>query len=294
MKKTKILIMLAVVLVAVTSLSISGCIPTAKYEMTVELSEPFESGGQFATKTHNGEIKVAGGETEKCDITAKITARANTEEDAKKLAEQVKIKFERSGDKLTAKIEKPNIIDNKYIGVSFDITLPKQTRLDLVTHNGAVNINQIEGDIEAHTHNGAVHADGIKGSVVLTTHNGEIKCDGVLGDVKLQTHNGPISCNGVTGNVELTTHNGSAEVVYFADAAPAVNASLTTHNGGLELKAPNELSAKIEAHTHNGSVHTDIPITVVGKVSKKNLVGTIGSGEGKLYLKTHNGSINIK
>ena len=126
MKKTKILIISAAVLVAVSSLGINGCIPTAKYEMTVELSEPFASGGQFATKTHNGEIKVTGAETEKCDITAKITAKANTTEEAKKLAEQVKIKFERSGDKLTAKIEKPKILDNKYIGVSFNITLPKQ------------------------------------------------------------------------------------------------------------------------------------------------------------------------
>ncbi len=286
--------MLALVLVAATSLSMSGCIPTAKYEMIVELSEPLEPGGQFATKTHNGEIKVTGAETEKCDITAKITARADTTENAKKLAEQVKIKFERSGDKLTAKIEKPKVIDNKYVGVSFDITLPKQTGLDLITHNGAVIINQIDGDIEARTHNGAVHANGIKGSVVLTTHNGEIKCDGVLGDVKLQTHNGGIKCNGVTGKVELSTHNGGAKLVYFEDAAPAVNASLTTHNGGIEFKAPKGLSAKVEASSHNGSVHTDIPITVVGKISKNKLNGTIGSGEGKLYLKTHNGSINIK
>ena len=112
--------------------------------------------------------------------------------------------------------------------------------------------------------------------------------------MKLQTHNGAISCKGVTGNVELSTHNGGAEVVYSDDAAPAVNASLTTHNGGVDLKAPPGLSAKVEASTHNGSVHTDIPITVVGKISKNNLVGTIGSGEGKLYLKTHNGTINIK
>ena len=276
MKKLQVLIVAAAVLVAVSSLGMNGCIPKAKYEMTVELSEPMGSGGQFATKTHNGEIKVTGGETEKCDITAKITARANTEEDAKKLAERVKIKFERSGDKLTAKIEKPKIIDNKYVGVSFNITLPKQTSLELVTHNGAVIINQIDGDIEARTHNGA------------------IRCDGVLGDVKVRTHNGRISCKEVTGNVELSTHNGGAEVVYSADAGPAVNASLTTHNGSVKFKAPQGLSAKVEASTHNGSIHTDIPITVVGKISKNKLNGTIGSGEGKLYLKTHNGSINIK
>ena len=294
MKKLQVLIVAAAVLIAVSCLGMDGCVPKAKYEMTVQLSEPMESGGQFATKTHNGEIKVTVAETEKCDITAKITARANTEENAKKLAEQVKIRFEQTGNKLTAKVIKPKIIDNRYIGVGFDIMLPKQTSLELVTHNGAVNINQIDGNIEARTHNGAVHADGVKGSVVLTTHNGEIRCDGVLGDVKLITHNGGISCKGVTGNVELSTHNGGAKLTYSDDASPAVNASLTTHNGGLEFIAPKEFSGKVEASTHNGSIHTDIPIKLVGKISKKNLVGYIGSGEGKLYLKTYNGSINIK
>ena len=289
MEKTSILVIVVAVLVGVISLGMSSCDPKAKYEMTVQLSEPMEAGGQFATKTHNGEIKVTGAQTEKCDITAKITARADTTENAKKLAEQVKIKFERSGDKLTSKIEKP-----KYVGVSLYITLPKQTGLDLITHNGAIVINQIDGDIEARTHNGAVRAGGINGSVVLTTHNGEIRCDGVLGDAKLQTHNGGINCNGVTGKVELSTHNGGAKVVYSEDAAPAVNASLTTHNGGIELKTPKGLSAKVEASSHNGSVHTDIPITVVGKIRKNKLNGTIGSGEGHLFLKTHNGSINIK
>ena len=107
MKKLQVLIVVAAILIAASSLGMNGCVPRAKYEMTVELSEPMESGGQFATKTHNGEIKVTSGETEKCDIMAKITAKANTKEDAKKLAERVKIIFERSGDKLTAKIVKP-------------------------------------------------------------------------------------------------------------------------------------------------------------------------------------------
>jgi hypothetical protein len=51
----------------------------------------------------------------------------------------------------------------------------------------------------------------------------------------------------------------------------------------------------VEASTHNGSVHTDLPVTVVGKVSKNELKGTIGAGQGgKLHLETYNGSIRIR
>jgi DUF4097 and DUF4098 domain-containing protein YvlB len=67
-----------------------------------------------------------------------------------------------------------------------------------------------------------------------------------------------------------------------------------THNGGIELTAPANHSAKVKASTHNGSINTDLPITVTGKVSKKKLTGTIGSGDGDLYLETHNGSIRLR
>jgi DUF4097 and DUF4098 domain-containing protein YvlB len=62
----------------------------------------------------------------------------------------------------------------------------------------------------------------------------------------------------------------------------------------VELTTPKNFSGEVEASTHNGSIKTELPITVKGKVSKKRLTGTIGTGQGKLYLETHNGSIKIK
>ena len=48
------------------------------------------------------------------------------------------------------------------------------------------------------------------------------------------------------------------------------------------------------AWTHNGSIRTDLPLTVIGK-RKRKLVETIGPGQlfcvGEVYLKTCNGSL---
>ena len=48
------------------------------------------------------------------------------------------------------------------------------------------------------------------------------------------------------------------------------------------------------AWTHNGSIRTDLPLTVIGK-KKRKLIETVGSGQlfcvGEVYLKTHNGSL---
>jgi len=52
------------------------------------------------------------------------------------------------------------------------------------------------------------------------------------------------------------------------------------------------------AWTHNGSIRTDLPLIVVTKASRKKLVETLNPGQlfcvGKVYMKTHNGTIRIK
>ncbi len=258
------------------SINLGSCAMRAKYERTVQLSAPLSPGPSFAAQTHNGSITIAGADVTDCNVTATITARATTEENAKKLAEQIKIKLEPWGDKLTAKIDKPTFMMNQSVSVSLDVQVPIQTNLELTTHNGAVSITNITGRLNATTHNGKVTAEQISGTTKLRTHNGSVICRQVSGDTQLKTHNGNIK-------------------VYYSDAAPSVcDISLITYNGSIELATPSNFSGEVDASTHNGSIRTDLPVTVVGKVSKNKLTGKIGTGRGNLHLESHNGSIRLR
>ena len=254
-----------------------GCdISLAKYTRAVQLSAPLSAGSTFAAQTHNGSITIIGADVTDCNLTAMITARAATEEGAKKLAEKTKITLEPLGNKLTAKIEKPTLGMNQSVAVSLDVQAPTQTNLELITHNGAVEITNITGTVDG------------------TTHNGKITATQVSGTAKLRTHNGTITCKEISGDTQHETHNGDIKV-YYTGTAPAIcNVSLITHNGGIDFTAPPSFSAAVEASTHNGSIKTDLPVTVVGEVSKKKLKGTIGTGQGKLHLVTYNCSIRIQ
>jgi len=248
----------------------------AKYEKIVQLSAPLQPGSTFAAQTHNGSVTIEGAEVTDCNLTATIIAQAMTEEDAKKLAEQTKIKLEPFGDKLTVKIEKPTLMRNRSVSVNLNVKVPNQTNLELTTYNGAVKIANITGEVNG------------------TTHNGGVTATKVSGTAKLGTHNGSITCEEISGDVQLGTHNGGVKVFYSEAAQPVCSVSVVTHNGGVEFTAPPNFSAVVEASTHNGSIKTDLPITVSGEVSKEKLTGTIGMGQGKLHLETHNGSITIK
>jgi hypothetical protein len=273
---------------------INGCILPAKYERTVRLSAPLQPGSTFAAQTHNGSIIIEGADVTDCNLTATITARALTEEDAKKLAEETEITLEPSGNKLTVRIEKPSNMIKRSVSVSFDVIVPNRTNMELATHNGDVQISNITGDINGTTHNGDVKIANVAGQVTGTTHNGKITIEKIRGTIKLQTHNGSVNCEEISGDAQLRTHNGSIKACY-SEAAPAVcEISLTTHNGSVDFKAPPSFSAVVEASTHNGSIKTELPITVTGEINKSNFTGIIGTGEGKLHLETHNGSIKIK
>jgi len=258
-------------------LTTGGCvIATAKYERTVQLSAPLQEGSLFVAQTHNGSITVNGADVVECNLTATITARAVTGEDAQRLAEQTKVSLEPSGKKLTVKIEKPRLRSNQSIGVSLDATVPSRGDLGLTTHNGAVRIADITGEVSG------------------TTHNGSVTATQVSGTAKLGTHNGSVNCKEISGDAQLKTHNGSVKLYYRGTAQGVCDVSIVTHNGGIEFVSPPNFSAQVEASTHNGSIRTDLPITITGEVSKRKLKGTIGAGEGKLHLETHNGSIKMR
>ncbi len=265
--------LLCMVMLMAGCFNIGCCSMQAKYERTVELSAPLSPGSAFEAQTHNGSIKINGADVTDCNMTATIVARAATDEEARELAEKVKVTLVPSGNRLITRIDKPTRLINKSVSVSLDVEVPNQTDLKLITHNGSVILADITGKINA------------------TTHNGKVTTENVAGTTELKTHNGSVICNEISGDSQLSTHNGNVKAYYSGSAS---SISMITHNGSIELATPPGYSAQVDASTHNGSINTDLPITVTGKVSKSKLAGTIGAGEGQLHLETHNGSIRIR
>lgn len=247
-----------------------------KYERTVQLKSHLSPGSTFAAQTHNGSVTIKGDKVTDCNLVATIITKAPTEEEAKELSDKVKLTLVPSNKRLTLKIDKPKRLVNKSVSVNINAKVPNKTSLELITHNGAIQITDMTGRLNATTHNGKVIAKNISGTILLRTHNGSVNCKDISGDAKLLTHNGGI------------------EAVYSENAPPVCDVSLVTHNGGVGITTPPGCSAKVHASTHNGSIRTDLPIATTGKKSKKKLSGMIGTGEGSMHLETHNGSIQIR
>lgn len=234
-----------------------GCFGKARYEKTEHLSAPIAADGILAVETEVGSITVTGADVTNCDVTATICAKAPTQREAEEIAEQVKIKTEPVGKTLTVKAEKPHLRNNRSISVSFEITVPKQTALQIETNVGKIDVSNITEQIKA------------------------------------AANVGTITCKEISGDIDLKTDVGKVKVVYSQAAPAACNAAILANVGAITFTAPPDLSAEVDVSANIGSIQTDLPLTVTGKINK-SLRGTIGKGEGNVTLRTNVGSIKIK
>jgi len=235
----------------------SGCEPQAKYERTDNLYTALEPNSVLVAEIDVGSITITGADVTDCNGTAEICVKAPTEEEAREIAEKVKIKLVPSGKTLTLKIEKARLKKSRSVGVSYNITVPKQTNL------------QLESDV------------------------GEICILDISGEIKAETDVGKIGCKEISGDIDLSTDVGEVNVAYCETAPTLRSISIDTDVGHIDLTVPTDFSATIDAHTDIGSIDTELPMTVKGTISKR-LRGTIGEGKVKVSLSTDVGSIKIR
>jgi len=122
--------------------------------------------------------------------------------------------------------------------------------------------------------------------------NGAVEAVGLTGRVDLETVNGSVTVETAGGEASAQTVNGSIQAtVRGAGTGPL---RFVTVNGGVTLGLPSGLGASFEAETVNGSISSDFPITLSGRINPRHLRGRIGDGRRELRAETVNGSIRIR
>ena len=226
-------------------------------ERTWTRSYTLDAGGAAVDIVNvNGAIKVEAAEGSTLEVTAVITARGATAEDAKKTLDQVEMAEEASAKAVRVQAKYPRELGRHGIEVAYTIRAPKSARLSLETVNGRVQVNGAFAGVKAEATNGSVHGEGLGNSVVASTTNGEIT-------LKMASLGG----DGV---------------------------SLETTNGSIDLKLPGDAKGTLSARCVNGGIKvTDLPFEKSGEGSRRKLDGTINGGGAAVRLETVNGSIRV-
>lgn len=159
--------------------------------------------------------------------------------------------------------------------VTMTVQVPRGVRLRTSSGNGRVSVSAAVADARVSSGNGRVDVTGVTGPVTASSGNG---------DVSVQTSSGPVNASSGNGRirVEMDKLSGRDDI------------TLSTGNGRIELIAPADFSAEVDANTGNGSVTTDFPIQLIGRLSPHRMRGTIGDGARRLRMSSGNGALEIR
>ncbi len=300
-----ILPLVAVFLAGCDDIDLGNIGGSGRYHEDFHFSYPLSAGSSLRLETFNGSVEISGWDKNTIDIDG--TKYANAEYRLK----EMKLDIAPSANSVSIRTLPP--LDHRgNSGARFTIHVPRKVELSsIVSSNGKITIESIEGPAHLRTSNGSVHVTSLVGPLEVQTSNGTVEVTDVQGDTTLHTSNGTIRAEVRKGRFGATTSNGSINVrLMEADANPvrlessnghielsmdaAREVKATTSNSSITVRLPASAGATLDAHTSNSSITCDFDVSVHGgEISKHRLEGKIGNGGPMLELGTSNGSIRI-
>ncbi|WP_019948920.1 DUF4097 family beta strand repeat-containing protein [Hymenobacter aerophilus] len=199
----------------------------------------------------NGSIAVRAWAGPGVRVRARVTGRAATAETARALAAAVRLSS--ASHTLTAGLANGAL---EGWAVSYEVLVPTQTDL------------------------------------VLTAMNGALELENVRGQLRLTTINGPLVLRGLAGDVRARTTNGRIDLILTGEAWIGPGLDVGTVNGDISWQLPPEYAATLLARTTRGRVGAELNTKRLSLLPH-NLAATLGKGGTQLKASTVNGNVQV-
>ncbi len=298
-------------------------LPTLAAMLGETHEEPFEKtvglarDGKVLIHNISGDIEVRTWSEGQVKIKALKTSRAGSLSQAKENAARVSIEIIEEGNTLRIETKYPRNLDRFWgresvnVSVDYWLWIPDKASFRAKNISGDIDVEGAGGDLDLDAVSGDLHLRQISGRVEGNTVSGDIKGADIVGGVWLKSVSGDISMTAIKGSIEAETVSGdvelsgvseankvaikalSGEVVYRGSINPAGNYSLKSHSGNVTLYLPADSAFDLDAGTFSGSIRTDFEIKVTGKVSGREMSGTVNSGGATVKLSSFSGDIKI-
>jgi hypothetical protein len=203
----------------------------------------------------NGSIRVRGWDGDSVRVTARLQANARSDDDARQMLKDVRIVT----DGRSVRAEAPSTsswVNREGWAASYVVWVPRRFDLSLEANNGSLGV------------------------------------DGVSGKLDLRTTNGSLALTNVGGDVHARTQNGSLNLQLAGSGWDGTGLDAETQNGSVRLAVPEHYAALLETGTVNGTINTDFPVTIQGRISRRLSLPLNGGGK-TIRALTTNGAVRI-
>jgi hypothetical protein len=174
------------------------------------------------------------------------------------------------------------------------VSVPAATRLSVGVIGASAVISGIRGSTAVR---------GVSGGTTLVGLSGEVRAETVSGGVEAQALRGPLRMSSVAGDLTVIDGDSTAMradtvsgdmILDLEHAAGGTDIALTTVSGEIAVRFPGTADAQVEAGTAGGALSSAFDeLRTAGQWGAQSLRGTLGSGAGRLRVKTVSGAVAL-
>jgi DUF4097 and DUF4098 domain-containing protein YvlB len=154
---------------------------------------------------------------------------------------------------------------------------------------GEAHMENLTGPVHLHTSVTELEMGSLPGD--MTLNDEDLRVTEAKGQVRVTTKSKNVDLSQIYGDTFVEDRDGNISI------APAgtysVEATSKSGKGDIELTVPPNMSASINAFTHNGDILSDYEVNLPEGESKKVAL-TVGGGAAKINLNTDVGDVRIK
>ena len=275
---------------AVSGAEVRGEISEEVNGWVEQIDEVVEAGGggKLVLVADRGEVEVKAWDKESVRVDVEKFADVYTEAEAEKIFGDFQVEITREGKDVSVEIESKRDRRLRSLHATIEVTVPRRYSVDLETEGGGIEIDDLEGNVEARTHGGGISVGKIKnGSVdIRTMMGGGLSIKGIEnGNGRGRTMGGGISVGDVTGDLEVETSGGGIKIGEVGGelVAKTMGGGIEIEKGGKDLVAVT-LGGGIRVGEADGDVDVETSGGGIG----------IGPAKGKVKAVTKGGGISIK
>jgi DUF4097 and DUF4098 domain-containing protein YvlB len=242
------------------------------YTYTQSVSASAEGQPHLVLVDHRGDVEIRASDQPGLQATVKEIVHANSDGDAKKIADQLKFEIVRQGSQYTLQSNLDSLPDSgRNVRLDFTVSVPEAASTDVTLERGDLTATGLKGDQNFTVNHGDAHVSQVEGLVKLRKSGGSVQVSNLKGSVALEGRGDDVDISDVTGAAtvngefsgDVAFSNVGQTLRYLSSrtdlTAQQVSGRLTMDSGSLEastVRGPFDLTTRAKDINLDGFSHS--------------------------------------
>lgn len=157
------------------------------YTYTSSLNVPAPGQPHLVVVDHHGDVELRSSDQPSLQASIKEVVHANSDQDAKKISDQLKFEIVHQGAQYTLQSNLDSLPDSgRNVRLDIVLSVPTPTATDVTVEHGDLTVSGLKGDQNLTVDHGDAHITHVEGLVKLRKSGGSTQVSGVKGSVDVE------------------------------------------------------------------------------------------------------------